>query len=136
DRRPTGFVRGSPFLSWPARMLCALLSGWGLTHRLHDDLAYCGERAVIIEPCPPGHGLASSLQSQDAGEIHMAAKDPRIDVYIEQAADFAKPILTRLRKLVHKGCPDVVETIKWGMPAFDYKGPLCGMAAFKQHCAF
>lgn len=66
----------------------------------------------------------------------MGTKDPRIGAYIEKSADFAKPILTRLRKLVHKGCPDVVETIKWGMPAFDYKGPLCGMAAFKQHCAF
>ena len=25
--------------------------------------------------------------------------------------------------------------IKWGMPAFEYKGPLCGMASFKAHCA-
>ncbi len=30
----------------------------------------------------------------------------------------------------------MTETIKWGMPAFDYKGPLCGMAAFKQHTTF
>lgn len=66
----------------------------------------------------------------------MVTKDPRIDAYIEKSADFAKPILKKLRALVHKGCPDVVETIKWGMPAFEYKGPLCGMAAFKQHCVF
>jgi uncharacterized protein YdeI (YjbR/CyaY-like superfamily) len=40
--------------------------------------------------------------------------------------------------MVHKGCPPpgVTETIKWGMPAIEYKGPLCGMAAFKQHCVF
>src|SRR5690606_12629648 len=63
-------------------------------------------------------------------------KDPRIDAYIEKSAEFAKPILKRLRALVHKGCPEVTETIKWGMPAFEYKGPLCGMAAFKQHCVF
>ncbi len=66
----------------------------------------------------------------------MPTKDPRIDDYIEKAAPFAQPILTRFRKLVHKGCPDVVETIKWGMPSFEYKGPFCSMAAFKQHCAF
>jgi uncharacterized protein YdeI (YjbR/CyaY-like superfamily) len=26
--------------------------------------------------------------------------------------------------------------MKWSMPHFDYKGVMCGMAAFKQHCAF
>jgi uncharacterized protein YdeI (YjbR/CyaY-like superfamily) len=63
-------------------------------------------------------------------------KDPRVDAYIDKAAPFARPILKRLRKLVHAGCPDGEETIKWGMPHFDYKGLLCGMAAFKNHCAF
>jgi uncharacterized protein YdeI (YjbR/CyaY-like superfamily) len=66
----------------------------------------------------------------------MATKDPRIDAYIAKSAAFAKPILKHLRKVVHAGCPEVVETMKWSMPHFDYKGVLCGMAAFKQHCAF
>jgi uncharacterized protein YdeI (YjbR/CyaY-like superfamily) len=66
----------------------------------------------------------------------MGTEDPRIDAYIQKSAPFARPILNKLRALVHKGCPQVVETIKWGMPAFDYKGPFCGMAAFKQHCVF
>jgi hypothetical protein len=66
----------------------------------------------------------------------MAKKDPRIDAYIAKARPFAKPILKRIRKAVHAGCPDVVETIKWGMPAFEHKGPLCGTAAFKAHCIF
>ena len=66
----------------------------------------------------------------------MATKDARIDAYIAKSADFAKPILKHLRALVHRGCPDVVETIKWGSPHFEHKGMLCGMAAFKAHCAF
>ncbi|HEX4629660.1 MAG TPA: YdeI/OmpD-associated family protein [Chthoniobacterales bacterium] len=66
----------------------------------------------------------------------MATKDPRIDAYIANSAEFAKPILKHLRKVVHAGCPDVVETLKWSMPHFDHKGVMCGMAAFKQHCAF
>ena len=66
----------------------------------------------------------------------MGKKDPRVDAYIERSAPFAKPILKHLRKIVHRGCPQVEETIKWGMPHFDYKGILCGMAAFKAHCAF
>lgn len=66
----------------------------------------------------------------------MGKKDPRIDAYIAKSADFAKPILKHLRKIVHAGCPDVEETLKWSMPHFDYKGVMCGMAAFKQHCVF
>jgi uncharacterized protein YdeI (YjbR/CyaY-like superfamily) len=65
----------------------------------------------------------------------MPTTDPRIDAYIAKARPFAQPILKRIRSAVHKGCPEVNETIKWGMPAFDYKGPLVGMAGFKAHCA-
>jgi uncharacterized protein YdeI (YjbR/CyaY-like superfamily) len=63
-------------------------------------------------------------------------KDPRIDAYIDKAAPFARSILKYLRKVVHAGCPEVEETLKWSMPHFDYKGVMCGMAAFKEHCAF
>jgi len=62
--------------------------------------------------------------------------DPRVDAYIDDAADFAQPILKHLRALVHRHCPQAEETLKWRMPTFMYHGMLCGMAAFKQHCAF
>lgn len=66
----------------------------------------------------------------------MPTKDPRIDLYISKSADFAKPILMHLRELVHVACPEVEEKIKWSFASFDYKGPMCTMAAFKHHCAF
>lgn len=66
----------------------------------------------------------------------MPKTDRRIDAYIAKSAPFARPILERLRAVVHAACPDVEETLKWGMPAFDYRGPLCSMAAFKQHATF
>lgn len=66
----------------------------------------------------------------------MPSKDPRVDLYISKSADFAKPILIHIRKLVHQACPDVQETIKWSFASFDYKGPMCSMASFKKHCAF
>lgn len=66
----------------------------------------------------------------------MPTKDPRIDLYIYNAADFARPILLHLRELIHVACPNVEEKIKWSFASFDYKGPLCSMASFKQHCAF
>lgn len=64
----------------------------------------------------------------------MGSRDPRIDAYIARSAEFARPILTHIRSVVHGACPEVEETLKWSMPAFMYHGILCGMAAFKHHC--
>ncbi|MDB5112447.1 MAG: hypothetical protein JWR67_3561 [Mucilaginibacter sp.] len=66
----------------------------------------------------------------------MEQYDNRIDAYIAKSADFAKPILEHIRKVVHEASPLITENIKWGMPFFEYKGTVCQMAAFKQHCAF
>ena len=66
----------------------------------------------------------------------MASTDKRIDAYIAKSAEFAQPILSTLRNVIHEGCPEVQETIKWGMPFFEYKGPFCFLAAFKAHCGF
>ncbi len=65
----------------------------------------------------------------------MSSQDARIDAYIAKAAPFAQPILEHIRAVVHDACPDVEETMKWGMPHFDYKGMMCSMASFKAHCA-
>ena len=66
----------------------------------------------------------------------MGQRDPRVDAYIAKSAEFARPILVHLRETIHAGCPEAEEAIKWGMPAFLYHGHiLCGIAAFKQHCA-
>lgn len=66
----------------------------------------------------------------------MGQRDPRVDAYIAKSAEFARPILARLREVIHEGCAETEESIKWGMPSFLYHGRiLCGMAAFKQHCA-
>ena len=67
----------------------------------------------------------------------MTTTDPRIDAYIARQADFARPILERLRTVVHEACPGVEETLKWSMPTFLYGGAiLASMAAFKQHASF
>jgi uncharacterized protein YdeI (YjbR/CyaY-like superfamily) len=64
------------------------------------------------------------------------SRDPRIDAYIERQADFARPILERIRAAVHAAC-EAEETLKWSMPHFMYKGQMmAGMAAFKAHATF
>jgi uncharacterized protein YdeI (YjbR/CyaY-like superfamily) len=60
----------------------------------------------------------------------------KVDAYIEKAAPFAQPILRTLREIIHKAEPRIEEKIKWGVPHFDYKGPVAGMAAFKAHARF
>lgn len=67
----------------------------------------------------------------------MSKLNPQVDAYIAKSADFAKPILEHLRKVIHDTCPDVEEVIKWGIPHFDYKGDMmCILAAYKKHCSF
>jgi uncharacterized protein YdeI (YjbR/CyaY-like superfamily) len=63
--------------------------------------------------------------------------NPKVDAYLASVQPFAQPILVHLRDLVHRACPEVEETIKWGRPFFPYRGAiLCNMSAFKEHCSF
>jgi hypothetical protein len=61
----------------------------------------------------------------------MAGFDSKIDDYIARAQPFAQEVLEHLRILVHKVCPDIQETVKWGFPHFGYKGIVCSIGAFK-----
>ena len=68
--------------------------------------------------------------------LSRAKTDPRVDAYLQEAEAFAKPILGHVRALVHAGCPEAEETIKWNRPTFVYRRKmLCNMAAFKAHCS-
>ena len=63
--------------------------------------------------------------------------DSRVDAYIQKAQVFARPILTHMRSLMHKGCPEIEEDMKWSHPFFVYRGAIVAhMAAFKEHCSF
>jgi uncharacterized protein YdeI (YjbR/CyaY-like superfamily) len=66
----------------------------------------------------------------------MAKRNSDVDAYITKAPPFAKPILKRLRTIIHKGCPKVTEEIKWKAPFYLYQNRvLCATMAFKGHCA-
>ena len=60
----------------------------------------------------------------------------QFDAYIAKSPDWAQPILTRLREIVHEACPDVEEELKWSSPTFMYHGIMCGMVAFKEYATF
>jgi uncharacterized protein YdhG (YjbR/CyaY superfamily) len=62
--------------------------------------------------------------------------DPRIDDYIAKAAPAVRPILVRLRKLIHAAAPELEETMKWNTPHFTLGGKnVVGFAGFKAHAA-
>ena len=65
-----------------------------------------------------------------------AGFNSKVDAYIAKSQPFAQPILSHIRELAHKACPEVEEAIKWSMPFFQLRGVVLGhMAAFKQHCS-
>ncbi|MDH3285042.1 MAG: YdeI/OmpD-associated family protein [Acidobacteriota bacterium] len=66
----------------------------------------------------------------------MGARSREVDAYIAGAEEFAQPILRKIRKVFHKACPDLEETIKWSCPHFEYKGIVGGMASFQRHVSF
>lgn len=60
-----------------------------------------------------------------------------IDSYIKDCPENVRPILEKIRSIVHKAAPDAEETISYGMPTFKYKGePLVYFAAWKEHIGF
>lgn len=63
-------------------------------------------------------------------------RNPAVDKYIANSAEFARPILTKIRALFHQACPNIEETMKWSFPHFEYKGIVGSMAAFKAHASF
>ncbi|MEX1252104.1 MAG: DUF1801 domain-containing protein [Hyphomonas sp.] len=55
--------------------------------------------------------------------------DARADASIAKPAEFARPVLARLRDQAHAICPEAEEAIKWGMPARVCRAKiLCGLA--------
>lgn len=60
-----------------------------------------------------------------------------VESYIAAAQPFAQPICRKLVSLIRKASPEITTAIKWGQPAFMYKGKiLCFVWAFKDHVSF
>ncbi len=60
-----------------------------------------------------------------------------VEAYLAKVPEPARTTLEKVRAAIRAAAPkDATEYISYGMPAFRYKGPLVGYAAFKQHCSF
>lgn len=63
-----------------------------------------------------------------------SAKD--VDSYIAGSEPEARPYLKELREVIKSTIPSAEEKISWGIPFYRYRGPLAGIAAFKNHVSF
>ena len=66
----------------------------------------------------------SAGQTEDASRL--------IDARIKELGDWRGQTLSRMRKLIHKTDPDVVETWKWrGVPVWEHNGIICTGETYK-----
>ena len=59
--------------------------------------------------------------------------NPEFGAYIANSAEFARPVLEKIRKLFHQACPEIEEAMKWSFQHFEYKGIVGSVTAFEQH---
>jgi uncharacterized protein YdhG (YjbR/CyaY superfamily) len=60
-----------------------------------------------------------------------------VDAYLADVPEPARTTLEKVRAIIRSVVPsEATEGLSYGMPAFRYKGPLVGYAAFKEHCSF
>jgi uncharacterized protein YdhG (YjbR/CyaY superfamily) len=59
-----------------------------------------------------------------------------VEEYLAKVPEPARGALMKLRAMIRAAAPaEATEGISYGMPAFQYKGPLVGYAASAKHCA-
>jgi len=63
-------------------------------------------------------------------------KPTRVSKYITAAPKETQRKLREMRACIRKAAPGTTEGLKWGMPAFSYKGILVTFAAHKKHIGF
>ncbi|MDB5673233.1 MAG: hypothetical protein JWM65_215 [Sphingomonas bacterium] len=125
--RPTGTPAASARFGGPCRPRGEALA---------KPAASCSTIAWMIRRSAWGRTIFAPDQPVNLRE-NVMTPNPKIDSYLANAEEFARPILTHLRALLHATCPDVVEEIKWGIPHFDYRGEMmCIFAAHQRHCSF
>jgi hypothetical protein len=93
-------------------------------------LRYCGESSregweerVKIMKKSGSHKVESSSH-ESASQL--------IDARIEELGDWRGEMLSRLRALIRKADPEVVEEWKWGIPVWSHDGIICTGESYKK----
>jgi uncharacterized protein YdhG (YjbR/CyaY superfamily) len=82
-------------------------------------------------------GGISPMKKQRAGDP--APKNSgahEVDEYLAAVSEPARSTLEKIRRTIRSVVPEgTTERLSYGMPAFHYKRPLVGYAAFAHHCS-
>jgi uncharacterized protein YdhG (YjbR/CyaY superfamily) len=77
---------------------------------------------------------AKSTDPASALKANAVPKD--VDEYLAGVPEPARTTLNKIRTIIRSVVPtETTEAISYGMPSFQYKGPLFAYAAFKNHCS-
>jgi len=56
-----------------------------------------------------------------------------IDERIQELGDWRGKLLAKLRGIIHRADPEIVEEWKWGIPVFSHAGIVCTGETYKNH---
>jgi uncharacterized protein YdhG (YjbR/CyaY superfamily) len=78
----------------------------------------------------------ANIRTRSAAKGNVAAKPKTVDDYLAAVPEPARSTLERVRAAIRSSVPaEATEVISYGVPAFNYKGPLVWFAAFSDHCS-
>jgi uncharacterized protein YdhG (YjbR/CyaY superfamily) len=74
---------------------------------------------------------------ESAAKRKVPSRLQTVDDYLALVPEPAHSTLQRIRTAIRSAVPaETTEAISYGIPAFNYKGPLVWFAAFSNHCSF
>ena len=101
-----------------------------------DATGHFQYRATVKNPLVKKKRIAKKVAKKVAAKKHGKRADfgAPIDGYFTKQAPHLRPILLALRELVETSAPDVVSSLKWGMPFYTVDGQMmCALATHKAH---
>jgi len=80
---------------------------------------------------------AKNIARESAAKRKVPSRPQTVDDYLAAVPEPARSTLQRMRTAIRSAVPaEATEAISYGIPAFNYKGPLVWFAAFSNHCSF
>src|SRR5277367_5913766 len=80
----------------------------------------------------PASKLAARVQAVQKGAAPMESASTFIDEKIKQLGDWRGKMLAKVRDIIHKADPEIVEEWKWmGTPVFSHGGIVCTGETYK-----
>jgi uncharacterized protein YdhG (YjbR/CyaY superfamily) len=80
---------------------------------------------------------AKNIARESAAKRKVPSRPQTVDDYLAAVPEPARSTLQRMRTAIRSAVPaETTEAISYGIPAFNYKGPLVWFAAFSNHCSF